>query len=358
MIAALLLMVLLLLIWLIGHHRQPFSPGSARAGHSGHAAMTALSADTAGHTPDSALAVTKPAPTKPAVPHRIAAAAATVRSDAAADTPALTVDTALPPADPCALDTAPPWAYLDPAGGLHRSPVSAVFLATKPCRIDWRRSGDPAWRAYAGEEVRIAASDTIYFRAIDSCGRAMPERSEAYAIAPPEPSAHCPADMEYITISGTAFCIDRYEWPDVRGRRPTSYVSVYQAMDSCFAKGKRLCSSDEWMLACAGPYSWRYTYSQAYEPRACVTHDTAARPSGSARECRGYFDVYDMAGNLAEWTSTRSLKNHNYYNVMGGFWESGAESGCRDNRYSYYPQNRHNPVGFRCCKDAAAAGKR
>jgi len=357
MIAALLLAVLLLLIWLIGRHRRPLSPGSGRVGHAVPAVVTAPRADTTGRAPDTALHVRKPTAAKTTAARRIAADTAVVRRDSIDDTSARTADTSRPATDPCARDTTPPWAYLDPAGGLHRSPVSAVFSATKPCRIDWRRGGQPSWRTYAGEEIRIAASDTIFFRAIDSCGRRMTERFEAYSITPLEPSAHCPADMEYITISGTAYCIDRYEWPDVKGRAPMPYVSVYQAMDSCFAKGKRLCSSDEWMLACAGPYSWRYTYGQTYEPRACVTHDTAARPSGSARECRGYFDVYDMSGNLAEWTNTRSLKNHNYYTVMGGFWESGAESGCGDSRYSYYPQNRHNPVGFRCCKDAAAAGK-
>jgi formylglycine-generating enzyme required for sulfatase activity len=58
-----------------------------------------------------------------------------------------------------------------------------------------------------------------------------------------------------------------------------------------------------------------------------------------------------MAGNLAEWTSTRSSKNDRFYNVMGGFWESGPQSTCFDKRYSYFPQNRHNPVGFRCCSE-------
>jgi hypothetical protein len=43
--------------------------------------------------------------------------------------------------------------------------------------------------------------------------------------------------------------------------------------------------------------------------------------------------------------------------VMGGFWQSGPRSGCFDIRYSYFPQNRHNPVGFRCCKDIGPSKK-
>ena len=58
-----------------------------------------------------------------------------------------------------------------------------------------------------------------------------------------------------------------------------------------------------------------------------------------------------MSGNLLEWTSTRAAENGTFTYAMGGFWESGPKSACGDKRYSYYPQNRHNPVGFRCCGD-------
>jgi formylglycine-generating enzyme required for sulfatase activity len=134
--------------------------------------------------------------------------------------------------------------------------------------------------------------------------------------------------------------------------RPTAFVSLYQANDSCFSKGKRLCATDEWVVACSGPFGWAYPYGDVYEPNACGTQDTTVRPSGSRPECRGYFDVYDMSGNLAEWTNTRATRNPQFYNVKGGFWASGAGVTCRDTRYSYFPQNRHNPVGFRCCKDS------
>jgi formylglycine-generating enzyme required for sulfatase activity len=59
-----------------------------------------------------------------------------------------------------------------------------------------------------------------------------------------------------------------------------------------------------------------------------------------------------MSGNLLEWTGTVSRGNPGFYNVLGGFWQSGVRSSCFDIRSSYFPQNRQNPVGFRCCKDA------
>lgn len=256
-------------------------------------------------------------------------------------------------AGPCAGDTVPPWVYSDPAGGLHRTAILVTFAATKPCSIEWKQDSAGPWRAYAGDTIRIAATTTLYFRAHDSCGNRMEEREERYEIKPEETSRFCPKDMEYVKVGETVFCIDKYEWPNRKKAMPLSFISLYNAMDSCVSAGKRLCTTDEWTLACTGPYGWKYPYGNTYEPHACVSHDSTARPSGSKPECRGYFEVYDMAGNRAEWTNTKSNRNPQFYNVKGGFWESGPHSSCFEVHYSYYPQNRHNPVGFRCCKDAA-----
>lgn len=256
----------------------------------------------------------------------------------------------------CDGDTLPPRVYPEPSGGLHHGPISVAFRANRPCSIWWRFEGDTAWHAYAGAGIAIEKSGALDFRAIDTCGRRMEEREEYYEIDRTEAARFCPRDMEPVTIGSMRFCIDRYEWPNRKGALPRSYISLYQAVDSCFSRGKRLCSSEEWSLACSGPYSWKYPYGQNYEPYACRTHDTAARPSGSAPECRAYFGAFDMSGNLLEWTRTQAKENRQYFNVMGGFWESGPRSGCFDIRYSYFPQNRHNPVGFRCCKDAAPSG--
>jgi hypothetical protein len=248
-------------------------------------------------------------------------------------------------------DTIAPWVYPDPSGGLHYDTVHVFLKATEPCTIEWRFGQDSLWSTYTGRSITIGAAATLLFRAVDTCGNRLDSRTEVYEIEKRPVSQFCPSDMELVKVAQTEFCIDRYEWPNRKGVKPLAYISLYHAMDSCFAAGKRLCSTEEWKLACSGPYSWRYPYGQVYEGRACTTHDTTVRASGSKPECRGYFGVYDMSGGLQEWTATRSSQDRNFYNVMGGFWESGSASSCFDTRYSYFPQNRHNPVGFRCCKD-------
>jgi hypothetical protein len=252
----------------------------------------------------------------------------------------------------CAGDTAAPWVYPDPSGGLHHAEIRVTFASTKPCVIEWKADSAAPWIVYKGDSIPVKTTMILYFRGSDSCGNRMAAREESYEIRPEETGKYCPDGMEYVSAGASRFCIDRYEWPNKKGAVPRSFISLYQATDSCVSVRKHLCNSDEWTLACTGPYGWRYPYGAAYESHACVTQDTAARPSGTKAECRGYFGVFDMAGNLAEWTNTRSNKNPQFFNVKGGFWESGPRSGCFDVRYSYYPQNRHNPVGFRCCKEA------
>jgi hypothetical protein len=262
----------------------------------------------------------------------------------------------LPPVN-CATDTLMPWVYPDPAGGLHYGPTHVCFQTNKPCTVYWRFGRDTSWQIWHSDTFLIDSTTTLTYKAIDGCGHAMGQMETYYVIRPERKTFPCPAGMEPVEDGSKQFCIDRYEWPDRKGAIPLSYLSIYQAMDSCAAVGKRLCTSDEWSLACAGPDSFTYPYGRNYSLHACVTHDTTMRRSGSKPECRAFFGAYDMSGNLAEWTNTPAKRNPRFYNVMGGFWESGPASGCFNVQYSYYPQNRHNPVGFRCCKDFLSPGK-
>jgi len=265
-----------------------------------------------------------------------------------------TADSAALRAAICARDTLAPWVYADPSGGLHRRAVSVRLVANKTCRVEWSFDGVKGWKVYDGKPINISKPATVYYRAFDDCGKRMDIRSKRYEFDLTAP--RCPAGMELVKAGDKEICVDVYEWPNKKGAAPLAYVSLYQAMDSCFSARKRLCASDEWTAACEGPERWKYTYGESYEWNTCATRDSSAQRSGGRPECRGYYGVFDMSGNLAEWTSTSAPQDKSFNNVMGGFWTSGNQSRCADARYSYYPQNRHNPVGFRCCVDAPAAG--
>ena len=52
------------------------------------------------------------------------------------------------------------------------------------------------------------------------------------------------------------FCIDRYEYPNLRGVRPVVMVDYFQAENACEIEGKRLCEAEEWTFACEGVGTW------------------------------------------------------------------------------------------------------
>ncbi|MDG5813674.1 SUMF1/EgtB/PvdO family nonheme iron enzyme [Chitinispirillales bacterium ANBcel5] len=254
--------------------------------------------------------------------------------------------------DPCESDTVVLMVHPEPSGGIHYGSVSVTLVANKPSTVKWRLAEEGSeWNVYDGSEIIIDESRTLVYKAEDECGELFAQRREFYEIKPEYYLTLCPSDMIYVTDGEKEFCIDRYAWPNREGVYPVSFVSYYEAMDSCYSAGKRLPTKEEWSLACSGPHQWAYPYGERYQSGLCPTEETRKRTSGSFSQCRGYFGTYDMSGGLAEWTSTRSTENRRFFYVMGGFWESANQSNCFDPRYSYFPQNRHNPVGFRCVQD-------
>jgi formylglycine-generating enzyme required for sulfatase activity len=89
----------------------------------------------------------------------------------------------------------------------------------------------------------------------------------------------------------------------VPGRKPSAFITWFQAQQACLNVGKRLLTNAEWQGAAAGTPT-------DYEPNAddgmhdCNT-STANRvvPAGSRSNCVSNFGVFDMVGNLVEWTA-------------------------------------------------------
>ena len=126
-------------------------------------------------------------------------------------------------------------------------------------------------------------------------------------------------------------------------------VSQEQAVELCKQAGKHLCSIDEWQAACRGKDKTRYSYGDSYRQNKCNTNTKAMKRSGRKEQCRSWFGMYDMNGNLWEWTSSASKDHPNMFLVAGGAWNTNNESKCTDNKFSFYPQNQYPSVGFRCC---------
>jgi len=175
------------------------------------------------------------------------------------------------------------------------------------------------------------------------------------------------------------FCIDEFEYPNQRGAYPLAMVAWHEATGLCSEQGKRLCDESEWTFACEGEEAMPYPYGYRRDPEACVVDapwrafnptalshrdSTAAAaemarlwqalPSGARPGCRSSFGVYDLTGNVDEWT--RSVRPGERPSILkGGYW-GPVRTRCRpatrthDENHVFYQQ------GFRCCSDSGLVG--
>lgn len=219
-------------------------------------------------------------------------------------------------------------------------------------------------------------------------------------------NVRCPGDMA--SVHGL-FCVDRYEAyvaiildngklkrhspfePVAKGTKikaqnragvtPQAYISRDQAESACKNAGKRLCTDDEWVTACKGrkPTTWpygeeqkpgrcndsgvsafqkyfgpkdggpapqsAYTWENLNDPRLNREAKTLA-PAGRHKSCRNSFKLYDMVGNLHEWTAAPGGT------FRGGYYLDVKQHGhgCNYKTTAHNTKYHDYSTGFRCCK--------
>ena len=194
-------------------------------------------------------------------------------------------------------------------------------------------------------------------------------------------------------------CIDVFEFPNRACELPVVWGTPSEAARICALQGKRLCSQEEWNLACAGDPEGHPDRSYAYgderdltvcntdkpQPltatglRICDTRAaqpawatcaTQTEPSGAFPGCRSRFGVFDQHGNVAEMMTRREgdvvytqLKGSAFFYVdvardpkepqKSGGRETYPDHCGFDPRWHVEPlegslhSNYH--LGFRCC---------
>ncbi|MFH0922085.1 MAG: SUMF1/EgtB/PvdO family nonheme iron enzyme [Fibrobacterota bacterium] len=144
------------------------------------------------------------------------------------------------------------------------------------------------------------------------------------------------------------FCIDRYEWPNQEAVYPAADVRWSDARKYCASAGKRLCTLAEWRFACRGSQSTLYPYGNTYVKYFCNNEaDGKLSKSGAFEKCVTGAGLYDMSGNVAEWTEGGGGDNQ----VLAG----GSFKGTRDVTDCSAKMTKRKDEhfifsGFRCCK--------
>jgi eukaryotic-like serine/threonine-protein kinase len=154
-------------------------------------------------------------------------------------------------------------------------------------------------------------------------------------------------DKTVSSVKVNAFCVDAFEYPNKKGAAPMTGVNFGDAERLCQAQGKRLCAESEWEKACKGGASSKWTFGNEFDANACNTEDDSGEArslatSGRFGRCRSGYGVFDMSGNVAEWTAERVVKGGSFATSDYGVRCAARKSGV----------SKSSEVGFRCCSEA------
>jgi hypothetical protein len=186
------------------------------------------------------------------------------------------------------------------------------------------------------------------------------------------------SEVAKLPVQAMDYCIDRFEYPNVLGQNPLIVATFHEAEAMCKKGQRRLCSENEWTFACEGEEVRPYPYGWTRDATACVI-DRAWRPftegalsprdgsgareeldrlwqgepSGSRGACRSPFGVYDLTGNVDEWT--RNVNPTGYASVLkGGYW-GPVRARCRPATRAHNEDFVAYQQSFRCCSDSNTA---
>lgn len=246
------------------------------------------------------------------------------------------------------VDSIPPVVSLVPPPGRYYDPIKLKAKCDEFKCNSWISIGDTLNPVDAKKGVEYNKTGVVFFRAQDSAGNYSAWEKGEYDMASDN---RCGKNAYPVPVNGKEVCVDAYEYPNKADETPRDMVSQEQAASLCEAAGKRLCTLTEWQAACKGKDNLKYSYGDKYNQTRCNANTKAALRSGRKTQCRSWWGMYDMNGNLWEWTATPSKEKSTAFYAAGGSWSGNNQSRCTESSYSFYPQNQYPSVGFRCCKD-------
>lgn len=174
-----------------------------------------------------------------------------------------------------------------------------------------RDSSEPTLRAAAAREIKQGNVQSVTVRPVVADPRLQPQGNLA---GPQKPAIY------RSWFDARTYCQETYPGGDLPTKR----------------QWKQACGSKEYCTA-SGRLNHQEAIYDVENPANVGT--TPANPQG----------VYDMTGNVWEWTRDDYERGFPYKAVIGGSWFDGLPVNLRAAfRGSYHPDGRYGDVGFRC----------
>jgi formylglycine-generating enzyme required for sulfatase activity len=153
-------------------------------------------------------------------------------------------------------------------------------------------------------------------------------------------------------------------------RQPVVGVSWKQAQKYCQWKDQRLPTEAEWEMASRGKRRVRFPWGNEPPNSSRLNYNeelNKTAPVGSYEKGKSDYGIYDLAGNVSEWTADWHLPEYylfspksnpegpekgHYKVIRGGNWRNVAQDVTMTYRNATVPKMQNTTVGFRCAKDA------
>jgi formylglycine-generating enzyme required for sulfatase activity len=144
---------------------------------------------------------------------------------------------------------------------------------------------------------------------------------------------------------------------------PVLYITWNDAQAYCKAQGKRLPTEEEWEKAARGPNGYAYSWGNEWKDNVANTYEAGMVRAMDVGQYSGdvsAYGVYDMTGNVQEWTSSKYESypgnpkkasqpwrvvrglSYIYKGKLGKIWDRSAQ-----------PPEAIYYFGCRCAKDAS-----
>lgn len=234
---------------------------------------------------------------------------------------------------------------------------------------------------------RYEVSNAQYKKFVQATGRAepFPWTQNGFNLMKSRLQASDPETLRWIATEYFRFDIDTRaaskkrllqlmrEDQTMKNRLPVTSVSWYDADAYCVWAGKRLPSEAEWEKAARGEDGREFPWGNKWDVGQTNVGDDAdweegIAPVGSYENNQSPYGVYDMAGNVWEWTTNWYQPYANSDHTSKDFGETqkvirGGGGGVGHYSLSFFfrsamrgsaaPDTQSGDVGFRCAWDMA-----